>query len=69
MTLTELQDELDKRGISMTLWQSMPDYSVWLFCADDPELGIFPGRGSTIEDAVGMALADWDKHGPEAEKT
>ena len=65
MTLAELEKELDERGLSMTVHQPSPEWSVWLFCSDDPALGIFPGTGVTVEEAVAKALSCWDSSGAE----
>jgi len=66
MTLDELDAALAERDLSMQVWPAMPGWCVWLFCSDDPELGIFPGTGDSIEQAVKAALAQWDGKHPEA---
>lgn len=66
MTLSELAKTLRARELSMTMWYA-EDWCVWLFCADDPALGIFPGEGDTIDEAIERALAQWDRKYPEAQ--
>ena len=65
MTLDELAKALEERELSMTVW--LRDcWCAWLFCADDPALGIFPGEGDTIDEAIERALAKWDGKYPTA---
>lgn len=59
-TLAELSAALRHRDLSATIYTLNDGYAVWAFAADDPALGIFPGEGPELEDALSNALAAWD---------
>jgi len=66
MTLENIEEALRDRDLSLTVWANPGEWCVWLFCADDPELGIFPGSGAALGDALAQALAAWDQKFPES---
>lgn len=65
MTLAQLQRELEKRDLALTIHSTTV---VWAFAADDPALGVFPGEGETLEEAVAAALDAWDTGTSEGEE-
>lgn len=67
--VVELEKELTSRELSMTVWTGQALWVVWLFCADDAELGTFTGSGETLDEAVQCALAAWDGKYPESKGT
>jgi hypothetical protein len=64
-TTAEIGELLEERGLSMTIWygRTMAEakFTVWLFAADDPELGIFPGSAEELGGAIDAAIAEWDQ--------
>jgi len=64
-TLEELEAVLEERGLAMTIWfgRTMAEarFTVWLFAADDPELGTFLGSGDGLEEAIEEARSCWDR--------
>lgn len=61
-TLGELSAALRERQLSATIYTLRDDsYVVWMFAADDPALGIFPGEGAELEIALKAALDEWDE--------
>lgn len=64
-TLEELEAVLEERGLAMTIWfgRTMAEapFTVWLFAADDPELGIFPGSADRLSDAIEVAQDSYDR--------
>lgn len=59
-TLTELSAMLSERALSATIYTLNGGYAVWAFAADDPALGIYPGEGGELADAMRQAIAAWD---------
>jgi len=72
-TLEELEAVLEERGLAMTIWfgRTMAEapFTVWLFAADDPELGIFTGSSDKLSDAIDQARDSWDQIASSAEPT
>jgi hypothetical protein len=62
--MDELEQLLEERGLAMTIWfgRTMAEarFTVWLFAADDPEIGIFAGSADKLEDAIDAARQQWD---------
>jgi hypothetical protein len=59
-SLGQLSAALRERDLSVTIYTLNDGYAVWAFAADDPALGIFPGEGPELADALQAALLAWD---------
>lgn len=59
-TLAGLNQALQQRGLSITIYLLGDGYAVWVFPADDPVLGVFPGEGDDLPAAIADALRAWD---------
>ena len=61
-TLAELTAALEERDLCITIWTAAgPErWAVWLFCKDDPSVGIFPADGDDIGTVIEEALKLWD---------
>jgi hypothetical protein len=64
-TIEDIENLLEERGLAMTIWfgRTMAEsrFTVWLFAADDPEIGIFAGSADKLEDAMEAARMQWDQ--------
>jgi len=61
-TIEELEAALRERDLSLQIFSTQNAcIVVWLYAADDPELGVFPGEGGTLVEAIEEALACWDQ--------
>jgi hypothetical protein len=62
-TIEELETKMRARGLSMQVFGTADAcIVVWLYAADDPELGVFPGEGNTLLEALEEAFASWDQN-------
>ena len=61
-TLAELTAALEERDLCITIWTAAgPEcWAVWLFCKDDPSLGICPADGIDLGSTIEAALKMWD---------
>ena len=61
-TVSELEQMLRDRSVSVQIFSSKDAcFVVWLYAEDDPELGVFPGEGGTLDEALAEAFDSWDQ--------
>ena len=61
-TLDELEVWMRERDLSMQIFCTRDAcIVVWVFAQDDPELGVSPGEGSTLNEAIADACKAWDQ--------
>jgi hypothetical protein len=60
-TVAEFEAWLRDRDLNVQIFSSREGcFVVWLYAADDPELGVVTGEGSTLDEALLDACAKWD---------
>lgn len=62
LTVSELEQRLRDRSLNVQIFSSVGAcFVVWLYAEDDPELGVFPGEGGTLDEALQEAFDSWDQ--------
>jgi hypothetical protein len=60
-TIHDVSYALDERGLSAKIFNAgETSWVVWLYAADDPELGVFIGESDDLRVAFERAIANWD---------
>ena len=61
-TIDELEAWMRERDLDLKIFCARDAcIVVWIYAADDPELGVFPGEGSTLIEAIEEACGKWDQ--------